>query len=51
MRDDESFYKAVNPPFDFTLNGGEHCFIAEIYVHGGDGGSATVEVYTSNIPE
>jgi len=49
LKDDETVYKAVNPIIDLTLSNGQLCFIAEVFLFGGDGGPKIIEIFTSDI--
>ena len=49
LEDDEKQYKALQPNFDFLVNGGAESYIASIKVQGGDTGPQNMEVYVSNV--
>jgi len=48
LKDDDKIYKALTPELDLTLNNGRKWFVSEIFIHGGDGGPAHIEVYISD---
>ena len=51
LEDNEKVYKALTPNFDLTLDDGRPCFVANVTVHPGDCGPASVEIYISNLQE
>ena len=38
LRDDHKVYKALSPNFDFTLDNGKTCFVANVMLSPGDTG-------------
>ena len=51
LKNDNSVYRAVTPCFDFTLNHGGPCFVAEVIIYPGDCGPADIEIYVSSMSE
>ena len=52
LKDDETFYKALTPDLDFTLDREELCYISEVVVWPGEaGGPSQVQIFVSNTPE
>jgi len=44
LRDDSTVFKALSPDLDFTLDGGDLCYISEVLLWPGDNGPNEVQV-------
>ena len=49
LKNDESVYRGLTPNYDFTLNYGGNCFIAEVHLFPGECGPEQIEIYTSSV--
>ena len=49
LRDDDTVFKGLQPALDFTLSGGEVCYISEVLIWPGDSGPLDVELHVGNL--
>ena len=49
LRDDDTVFKGLQPTLDFTLSGGEVCYVAEVLIWPGDSAPLNVELYVGNL--